>query len=99
MNLSTGKKKNHGHGEQTCGCQVRDSGMNWEFRVNRCKLLPLEWINNEILLWSYIYSLTMEIDNVRKRMYMCMRDWVTLLYSRKLTEHFKPVIMEKIKNH
>ena len=26
-----------------------------------------------------------------------MGDWVTLLYSRKLTEHCKPAIMEKIK--
>ena len=24
-------------------------------------------------------------------------DWVTLQYSRKLTEHYKPTIMEKIK--
>ena len=36
-------------------------------------------------------------DNVRKRMYICMCDWVTLLYSRKLTEHGKPTIIEKIK--
>ena len=35
--------------------------------------------------------------NVRKRMYICTCDWVTLLYSRKLTEHCKPAIMEKIK--
>ena len=28
-----------------------------------------------------------------------MCDWVTLLYSRKLTEHYKPAIMEKNKNH
>ena len=28
------------------------SGMDWEFGVNRCKLLPLEWISNEILLYS-----------------------------------------------
>ena len=34
---------------------------------------------------------------MRKRMYICMCDWVTLLYSRKLTDHCKPVIMEKIK--
>ena len=26
-----------------------------------------------------------------------MCDWVTLLYSRNLTEHYKPTIMEKIK--
>ena len=28
------------------------SGMDWESGVNRCKLLPLEWISNEILLYS-----------------------------------------------
>ena len=36
-------------------------------------------------------------DNVRKRMYVCVCDWVTLLYSRKWTEHCKQTIMEKIK--
>ena len=30
---------------------------------------------------------------------ICMYDWVTLLYNRKLTEHCKPAIMEKNKNH
>ena len=30
---------------------------------------------------------------------MCICDWVTLLYSRTLTEHCKPAIMEKNKNH
>ena len=46
------------------------SRMDWEFGVNRCKLLPLEWISNEILLYStgnYIYSPMMEHDNVRKK--------------------------------
>ena len=38
-------------------------------------------------------------ENVRKRMYMCMHDWVTLLYSRKLTENCKPAIVEKNKNY
>ena len=32
-------------------------------------------------------------------MYTCMCNWVTMLYSRKLTEHCKLVIMEKNKNH
>ena len=41
----------------------------------------------------------MEHDNVRKRMYVCMCDWVNMLYSRKLTEHGKSAIMEKNKNH
>ena len=26
--------------------------MDWEFGVSRCKLLPLEWINNKVLLYS-----------------------------------------------
>ena len=44
--------------------------MDWELGVNRCRLLPLEQISNEILLCStgnYIWSLMMEHDNVRKK--------------------------------
>ena len=26
--------------------------MNWEFGVSRCQLLYLEWISNEVLLYS-----------------------------------------------
>jgi len=74
-NLST-EKENYGHGEQTCGCQGGKgegrggSGMDWEFGVNRCKLLPLEWISNGILLYStgnHIQSLMKEHDNVKKK--------------------------------
>ena len=32
--------------------EERGSGMDWEFGVNRCKQLHLEWISNEILLYS-----------------------------------------------
>ena len=32
-----------------------------------------------------------------KGMYTCMCDWLTLMYSIKLTEQWKPAIMEKIK--
>ena len=42
----------------------------------------------------------MEHDNVRKKnvcIFMC--NWVTLLYSKKLTEQCKPAIVEKNKNH
>ena len=41
------------------------SRMDWEFGVNRLKLLHLEWISNEILLysiWNYNWSLVMEHD-------------------------------------
>ena len=46
------------------------SEMDWELVVNRRKLLPSEWISNEILLCSignYVWSLIMEHDNVRKK--------------------------------
>ena len=48
------RKEIHGHGEQTCGCPGRGGGNGkyWEFGLNRCILLPLEWINNEILLYG-----------------------------------------------
>ena len=67
MNLSTKQKQTHRHGEQTCGCQGGGggSGMDWEFGVGRCKLLHLEWISNEILLYSTgknIQSLGIEHD-------------------------------------
>ena len=54
MNLSTEQKQTHGFGEQTCGCQGGGggSGMDWEFGVSRWKLSPLEWISNEMLLYS-----------------------------------------------
>ena len=46
MNLSTEKKQTQGHGEQTYGCQGGGGGwgkgMDWEFGINRCKLLHLE---------------------------------------------------------
>ena len=48
------RKENHGHGEQTWGCQDRwrGNGMVLQYEVNRFKLLHLEWISMEILLYS-----------------------------------------------
>ena len=43
---------------------------------------------------SHLWWNMME-HNVRKRMCTYVCDWVTMLYSRKLTEHCKPAIMEK----
>ena len=64
MNLSTEKKTwridlwlSRGGGER---------GRDWELGVNGCKLLFLEWINNEILLCStenYVWILTTQHDN------------------------------------
>ena len=48
------RNQNPGLGEQTCGCQRGKGGsqMHWEFRVNECKLLHMEWISNKILLYG-----------------------------------------------
>ena len=52
---------------QTCGCQGERGGseVDGEFGVSRCKLFHLEWINNEVLLYStgnYIQSLGIDHD-------------------------------------
>ena len=67
MNLFIEQKQTHRHGEQTCGCQggAGDRRMDWELGVSRCKLLPLKWISNEVLLYgtgNYIQSLVTEHD-------------------------------------
>ena len=89
MNLPTKQKWTHRHREQTCGCQ-RGNGREWdewEFGVNTCKLLHLQWISNEVQLYStgnYILSLGLNMveDNMRKRVCVFIYDWVTSLYSR-----------------
>ena len=46
------------------------SGMDGEFGIGRCKLLHLEWISNEVLLYSmgnYIQSLRVEHKTVLKK--------------------------------
>ena len=50
MNLSTKQKQKQTHrpSDQTCGCQE----MGREYGVGRCKLLHVERINNEVLLYS-----------------------------------------------
>ena len=61
VNLTTKKKQTHRHREQMCGCQEGGevSRIDCEFGVSRCKLLHLEGISNEVLLYSmgkYIIS-------------------------------------------
>ena len=69
--------------------EVGVCGMDWGFGVSTCKLLHLEWISNEVLLYStgnYIQSLGTDHDGrlYKERNALQMYDWVTLLYSRKL---------------
>ena len=52
MNLSTEKIMDWENTVVVAKGAGGGSGMEWEFEVNGCKLLPLEWISNEILLYS-----------------------------------------------
>ena len=54
MNLSTVKKRTYGLGEQTHGCQREGEGVGWtgNMGLSSLKLLHLEWISNEIVLYS-----------------------------------------------
>ena len=61
MNLFTKQKQTHRHREQTCGCQGGKEGaggMDWELGISRCKLVYIEWINNEILLYRELCSIS-----------------------------------------
>ena len=77
MNRST-EKKLMDLENRLVGCQGGGGGkgMDWELGVDRCRLLPLEWISNEILLCipgNYVWSLMLEHDNVRKKnVYLCV---------------------------
>ena len=52
MNLST-EKKIMGLKNRLVVAKGEGKGwVDWELGVNGCKLLPLEWISNEILLCS-----------------------------------------------
>ena len=54
------------------------SGMDWEFGVSKSKLLHLEWISHEVLLYSTgnsIQSLGLDHDgreSEEKNVYICM---------------------------
>lgn len=65
MNLPIKQKQTHRLGEQTCGCQGgrEGGGIDGEFGGSKCKLLHIQWISNEVILYStgnYIQSLGMD---------------------------------------
>ena len=43
MNISMKEKQIHRHREQTCG---------WEFKISRCKLLYVCWMDIKVLLYN-----------------------------------------------
>ena len=85
LNLSTAKKQTHRHGEQTCGCQEwgRGSGMDWEFRVSRCKLFHLEWISRSSRLW--LSGLWTQLASMRMWVWsLASLSWLRIQYCHEL---------------
>ena len=75
-----------------------ESGMDWEFRDNRCQLLHLEWISNEVLLYitgNYIQTpgTDHKEDNMRKRMCVCVCVFNITVVQQKLAQHCKSTIL------
>ena len=87
MDLSTEQKQTHRHREHTCGWP-RGREREWEFRFGRCRLLHLEWISSEVLLYSTgnsillgtLFSLSILWWNIVWKK-DCIPMYVTLLYS------------------
>ena len=52
MSLSTEKKHMDLENKLVVARGVGVSGIDWEIAINRCKILPLEWISNKILLYT-----------------------------------------------
>ena len=78
VNLSIEQKQSQRYGEQSCGFQVGGgrSEMDWNFGVNRCKLLHLEWISNERFcciaqgtIYNHLWQNIIE-DSMRKITYI-----------------------------
>ena len=63
-------------------------GINWEFGIDRCKLLYIGWINKKVLLYSTgNYSQCPVISHDGKEheieyIYIYIYNCITLLYSR-----------------
>ena len=76
----------HRHRGQTCDCQGGggEGGMEWEFGINRCKLLYIEWINNKPLLYCTGSCIQSPGINHMENKTQCIHvySWVTLVYSR-----------------
>ena len=52
-NLSMKQKQTHEQREQTVAAMEGVGGwIDWETGVSRCKLLYIEWINKQVLLYS-----------------------------------------------
>ena len=74
MNFSMKQKQTHRHREQIVVAKGEGGGMDWEFGVNRCKLLYIEWVNNKVLLSSKGKSIQHAVINYSRK--ECDKEYV-----------------------
>ena len=90
------QKQTHRHGEQSCDCQGGGAGgMDWEFEINRYKLLYREQTSNKILLCSAGNCIQYPVTNDNRKEYE--RGCVSLNHFailQKLTQHCKSIILK-----
>ena len=79
VNLSTTQKQTHRQRTDLWLPGGEGRGTSWGVGVSRCKLFHLEWISDEVLLYTTGNSIQSLSIN---RECLCMYDRVTLLYSR-----------------
>ena len=75
----------------------RWGGIDWEFGVNRCKLVYIGWINIKILPCStgnYIQYPVINHNKSMKKEYIY--NWITLLYSRNSHKIVSQLYFNKI---
>ena len=90
MNLSMKQKQTHEQREQTVAAMVDGVGgrIDWETGVSRFKLLYIEWINKQVLLYSQgtifsiLWQIIMENNIFLKQECVYMYNQTTFLYSR-----------------
>ena len=94
------RRENHGHGERLVVAEGEGVGTVWESGLidgNSCLWNGSAMRSHYIALGTMPGHLWWSVIMGVKRMYTYMGDWVTLLYSRKWTEHCKAARMDKNK--
>ena len=72
-------------------------GMDWEFEISRCKLVYIEWINNNILLYSTGNYIQYPVINHNGKEYekQIHAQHNHFAVQQKLTEHCKSTILQQ----
>ena len=97
MNLSMRQKRTHRQRTDVWLLRGVGGGTDWEFEISRCKLVYIEWINSNILLYSTGKYIQYPVINhngkeYEKQMHAQQNHFAV---QQKLTEHCKSTILQQ----